>query len=346
MMAPEFLVAGVLGAALILYVLTGGADFGGGVLDLFASGPRKIQQRRAVALAIGPVWEANHVWLILAIVLMFTCFPVAHAAISTALHIPLTLMLIGVVLRGTAFVFRSYDSRRDDVQARWSVIFAVASTVTPVLLGVVVGAIASGRIRIVDGRYQGDFTSAWLAPFPWAVGLLTLAIFAFLAAVYMTRVTGHDVALQEDFRTRGLWASAAVFGLAWLSFFLARSGAPQIWSGLWSSAVAIPFQVGVGACGLGCIHALYSRHYQRAQVLAILQVVLVVGGWAGSQMPYVVPPDLTLGEHAPDNVLWTVLGILAVGTPPLFAAYMWMMWVFKGPGAPHDPRLPRQETQT
>ena len=343
-MGPEYVIAGVLGAALILYVLTGGADFGGGVWDLLASGPRKIQQRRAIALAIGPVWEANHVWLILVIVLLFTCFPTAHAAISTALHIPLTLMLFGVVLRGTAFVFRSYDSRRDEVQARWSVVFAVASTVTPILLGVVVGAIASGRIRVVDGRYQGDFISAWMAPFPWAVGLLTLAIFALLAAIYMTQVTGHDALLQDDFRRRGLVAAGAVFGLAWLSFFLARTGAPQIWQGLWARSGALPFQVLVGSCGLGCIYTLYAGRYGWARNLAVGQVILVVGGWAGSQFPYVVPPDVTLADHSPDNVLWLVLTILAVGAPPLVVAYAWMMWVFKGPGAPHDPRLPRQDS--
>ena len=342
-MGPELLVAAVLGIALVLYVLTGGADFGGGVWDLLASGPRKIQQRRAIALAIGPVWEANHVWLILAIVLMFTCYPTAHAAISTALHIPLTIMLIGIVLRGSAFVFRSYDSRRDAVQARWSLIFAGASAVTPVLLGVVVGSIASGQIRVVDGRYSGDFTSVWMAPFPWAVGLLTLAIFAFLAAVYMTQVTGHDPELQNDFRVHGLQASAAVFVLAWIAFFLARSGAPQIWAGLWASPWSIPFQLAVGACGLSCIYSLYAAWFVVARNLAVAQVILVVGGWATSQFPFVVPPDVTIADHAPDNVIWLVLGILAIGAPPLTAAYAWMMWVFKGPGAPLDPRLPKED---
>jgi len=342
-MGPELLVAAVLGIALVSYVLTGGADFGGGVWDLLASGPRKIEQRRAIALAIGPVWEANHVWLILAIVLMFTCFPTAHAAISTALHIPLTLMLIGIVLRGSAFVFRNYDSRRDEVQARWSVIFAVASTVTPVLLGVVVGAIASGRIRVVDGTYEGDFTSAWLAPFPWAVGFLTLAIFAYLAAVYMTQVTGHDPELQNDFRVHGLQASVAVFALAWVSFFLAKNGAPQIWTGLWASTWAIPLQIVVGATGLGCIYALYAKQYPSARNLVIAQVFLVVSGWALAQFPFLIPPDVTVADHAPDSVLWLVLAILAVGAPPLIAAYAWMMWIFKGPDAPLDPRLPREE---
>jgi len=107
-MGPEHGVALVLGTALVLYTLTGGADFGGGLWDLLARGPRQIQQRRAIALAIGPIWEANHVWLILALVLTFVCFPLAFAAISTALHIPLVILLIGIVARGAAFVFRAY----------------------------------------------------------------------------------------------------------------------------------------------------------------------------------------------------------------------------------------------
>ena len=105
-MSPELLLAGAIGVALALYFLFGGADFGGGVWDLLASGPRAAAQRRAIAAAIGPVWEANHVWLILVVVILFTGFPPAFAAISVALHVPLTLFLIGVVLRGSAFAFR------------------------------------------------------------------------------------------------------------------------------------------------------------------------------------------------------------------------------------------------
>src|SRR5215210_4120457 len=138
------LLAGVAVLALNAYAVMGGADFGGGVWDLFASGPRRAEQRRLVADAIGPIWEANHVWLILVVVLLFTCFPPAFAELLTTLHVPLTLMLIGVVLRGSAFTFRTYDSQRDAVQQRWGTAFAIASVITPVLLGMCVGAIASG----------------------------------------------------------------------------------------------------------------------------------------------------------------------------------------------------------
>src|SRR6266403_592655 len=173
-------------AALIIYALLGGADYGGGVWDLLASGKRAPAQRALIAQAIGPVWEANHVWLILVLVVLFTAFPPAFAAISIALHIPLTLLLIGVVLRGTTFTFRAYDVRRDDVQRRWSLVFSISSIITPMLLGIVLGAIASGTIRVKDGVVVSGFLKPWLAPFPFAVGLFALSLFAFLAAVFLT----------------------------------------------------------------------------------------------------------------------------------------------------------------
>ena len=337
-MGPESLMAGVLGLALVLYVLTGGADFGAGVWDLLARGPRQVAQRRAIALTIGPIWEANHVWLILAIVVTFVAFPTAFAAISIALHIPLVILLVGIVLRGTAFVFRAYDSRDADVQRRWSAVFDLGSTMSPILLGVVVGAIASGRIRVVDGQVQGGFFDAWLAPFPWAVGVLTLAIFAYLAAVYLCVATWEQPELQEDFRARGLAAAVVVFVVAWVAFFLSRTGAPRVWSGLWESDHAIPLQVAVAVVGLGTVAALWRRRYQLARALVIVQVVLVVMGWGLAQYPFVVPPDITIADAAPPMVLWNMLTIGAIGSLPALAAYGWLMRVFRSADAPIDHR--------
>src|SRR5438132_393275 len=134
------LLAGIEVVSLNAYVLLAGADFGGGVWDLLATGPRKQERRALIADAIGPVWEANHVWLILAVVLLFTCFPAAFARLGVAMHIPLSLLLVGIVLRGAAFAFRSYGGQRDDVQRRWGRLFASASLITPLVLGTVVGA--------------------------------------------------------------------------------------------------------------------------------------------------------------------------------------------------------------
>src|SRR5689334_4196758 len=128
------LVAGAIATSLNIYAVTGGADFGGGAWDLLASGPRRREQRALVGEAIAPIWDANHVWLILVVVLLFTAFPPVFARLMTLLHIPLTLMLLGIVLRGSAFTFRSYDSKRDTVQRRWGRIFSLASTGTPLLL--------------------------------------------------------------------------------------------------------------------------------------------------------------------------------------------------------------------
>jgi len=162
-----FFVCGALLVALTVYVLTGGADYGGGVWDLLASGPRAAAQRELIERAIGPIWEADHVWLILVVVILFDAFPPAFAAIMTAMHIPLTLMLVGIVLRGSAFSFRSYGGGRERTQIRWERMFSIASLVTPMLLGVIIGAIASGRIP-KDPRDFGDFVWPWMTPFCFA----------------------------------------------------------------------------------------------------------------------------------------------------------------------------------
>src|SRR4051812_31446143 len=184
-MRTDLLLAFVMVVALVLYVLFGGADFGGGVWDLLASGPRKKEQRALIEKAIGPIWEANHVWLILVIVLLFAGFPRAFAALTTALHVPMTLFLIGVLFRGSAFTFRAYGSRGDRQQKRWGLVFSLASLVAPVLLGMIVGTIASGRIRVEGTVITSGFFKPWLSLFPFVVGLYALSLFAFLAAVYL-----------------------------------------------------------------------------------------------------------------------------------------------------------------
>ncbi|HEY9227759.1 MAG TPA: cytochrome d ubiquinol oxidase subunit II, partial [Gemmatimonadaceae bacterium] len=130
-------VAGIIVVALNAYVLMGGADYGGGVWDLLASGPRRERQRDLIASAIAPIWEANHVWLIVVVVMLFTAFPVAFGVFGTVLHVPLTLMLLGIVARGSAFVFRSYGAKHHTSRHRWGAMFAIASIVTPVVLGTI-----------------------------------------------------------------------------------------------------------------------------------------------------------------------------------------------------------------
>jgi cytochrome d ubiquinol oxidase subunit II len=327
--------AGLILACLVLYALLGGADFGGGVWDLLATGPRADDQRRLIARTMGPIWEANHVWLIAVIVLLFSCFPVAYATIGTALHLPLTVLLVGIVLRGTAFVFRAYDSARDDVFHRWSRVFAVASVVSPVTLGICLGAVASGGVRVdATGTFRQVYVDPWLAPFPLATGVFVLAVFAFLAAVYLTNET-DDPALQEAFRVRALGSAVAVTALAWTVFGTAVRGAPHLVDGLWRSAWAPPFQAVTALLGVVLLHALWTRRYGRARAATALQVVLLVLGFGAAQWPDLITPDVRFAEDAaPEPVLWAVAVAMTLGLLVLAPAYLWLFRVFRlGAGA-------------
>jgi len=326
-----FWIAGIMLIALTIYALGGGADFGGGVWDILARGPRKNAQRELIANAIGPIWEANHVWLILVVVLLFVAYPAAFAAISIALHIPLTILLIGIVLRGSAFTFRTYDQPGSS-HRRWGRVFAIASVISPIMLGICVGAIASSRIHAhhAGAWVAKDFLSSWMAPFPWAIGGLTLSLFAFLAAVYLS-VEAADDALKNDFRVRGLGAAIAVGVMAWLSFLLARNGAPGIRQGLASSFWAVPFQILTAAIALGAMTALWKKKFRLARALAIAQVTLVIWGWGLAQFPFAVPPDLTFyNAAAPVSVLRLLLIALAAGALVLFPSLAYLYAIFKG----------------
>jgi cytochrome d ubiquinol oxidase subunit II len=326
----ETIIAGVIVAALILYALLGGADYGGGVWDLFAFGRRAPEQRALIANAIGPVWEANHVWLILVIVILFTAFPPAFAAISTALNFPLTLLLIGIVLRGTTFTFRAHDVQRDDVQRRWSLVFSIASIITPLLLGITLGAIASGTIRIEHGQVTSGFFSSWLAPFPFAVGFFALALFAFLAAVYLTLET-PDYNLQEDFRLRAIVSGVSVAVLAGIVFLLAGTGAPTVRAGISRSWWALALHLFTALFAVSAFYSLWNRKYRVARVCAAAQVTLILLGWALAQYPHLVEPNITIASAAaPRMTLQLLLGALAVGALVLFPSYYYLFRVFKG----------------
>jgi cytochrome d ubiquinol oxidase subunit II len=333
--------ADILGAILALslaaYVLFGGADFGGGVWDLLASGPRKARQREVIAHAIAPIWEANHVWLILAIVLAFTCFPEVFARLGTVLHVPLSLMLIGIVLRGSAFIFRSYDTDERKAQRRWGRIFAIASLVTPVLLGICIGAVASGRlVPPTGGDFIAGFVEPWLTPFAFAIGLMTLTIFAFLAAVFLTLET-TDRQLADDFRRRALVAGGAVFITAFVALALAPRGAPLVHRALVASPWATPFHLVTGAVAVAVLAALWLRKYRLARIGVGVQVLCIVGGWALAQYPYILPPDLTVaGAAAPDRTLRLVLIVLVAGGAILLPSLLYLFRVFKS--APADRR--------
>ena len=322
--------AGIIVVALIAYVLLAGADFGGGVWDLFAQGPRRDRQRDLIAHAIGPVWEANHVWLILVVVLLFTCFPSAFSRLSIVLHLPLTFMLVGIVLRGSAFTFRSYGIDERGSQRRWGRIFAIASLVTPVLLGVSIGAVAAGRVQPVTGKsFLADYVMPWASSFTLMVGLFTLALFAFLAAVYLT-LESDDEELREDFRKRALLSGGAVFVTAAATLLLAWREAPLVWHGLVVAPRAIPLHIATGMAASVALWAVWVRRFRIARIAAGAQVCGILGGWALAQYPYLLPPSLTIDDAAaPAITLKLTAWALVIGGAILAPSLAYLFRVFK-----------------
>jgi cytochrome d ubiquinol oxidase subunit II len=306
------IIATVTLGSLILYALMGGADFGAGMWSFLARGPRAYWQRRAISEAIAPIWEANHVWLILVVVLLFTGFPPAFSAMMIALHIPIAFMLVGIVLRGSTFVFRKYDTRGEVFQRRWNIVFGLASFFTPFLQGVILGALTTGRIRVGDGHVLSGFFAGWLTPFALACGLFALALFAFLAATYLTHETRGDYDLQNDFRLRALWAEFALVPLALIVFLAAKSGAPSMYHGL--TAWWAPLLLGWTALAAGtAVTALWLRKFEIARIAGIAQVTFILLGWGVAQFPDLIAPDVTVDNSAAPEVTLQLL-VLALGT--------------------------------
>lgn len=310
-MTPADLVAIALLASLLLYVLLGGADFGAGFWDWVASGPRKREQRLLIEKAIAPVWEANHVWLILALVLLFTAFPAAFAAMAIAFYVPLSLLLVGIVLRGAAFIFRHYGKFSTEGKRTWGALFDWTSGFAPLCLGSLIGAITVEKLT-------------WVSPVPIGAGIFTLAIFALIAAVYLTNET-RDPELRNDFRKRALGAQVFVVVLG-LGVAYGISLEPCHFQRQFSAKAQILTILMMAAT----FAALYLRKFRWARVFVISQVFALLLGWGLGMYPYLLPPHLTIHhEAAPPQTLKLLLAALTAGSVILFPSLFWLMKIFK-----------------
>lgn len=344
MFSLELALGAILVGALTFYLLFGGADFGAGIWTLLATGRTGRQQRALIDRAIGPIWEANHVWLIIAVTILFTAFPTAFAMISTRLHIPLTLMLIGIVLRGTAFAVRTHDvaSKPDGFTGAppiWHRVFGWSSLFTPAMLGLVLGSIASGRAAAPSESFIETFISPWLAPFPATVALLTSATVAYLAAVYLL-LESRDPGLAALFRRRSIAAWFLVTLLGGAGLWLARDGAPEIYRGLIQTTLGRTTVGGTMLVHAAALWLLVSRRDAWARVMAAAGVVGMLWGWAASQFPYLVEPSVTIYDAAPPATLRLLFYSLCGGSLILFPFLYILYKVFKkeviAPGTPAD----------
>ncbi len=315
---------GLLGV--ILYGVLGGADFGGGIWDLFASGPRRLEQRQAIAKAMGPVWEANHVWLIFVIVVLFTAFPSAFAALSIGLFGIFHLVLVGIILRGAAFVFRG-SHLADEQRSPWGTVFGAASVITPTLLGMAVGAVSSGRIRVVDGEVQTAGLVVWLGPISLLIGAVALSLCSYLAAVYLANEAAGE--LRDDFHRRALQSGTVVTALTIIALPVCYFDSPHLWDGLISARAAPVLVLGLISALLSG-WALWRRRYRLAKVATIGQVSLLLFGWGLAQYPYLVYPDVTIADAAaPDVTIRFVLYSLPFGAALVLPSLWFLFRVFK-----------------
>jgi len=324
----------VLWLSLITYAALGGADFGAGVWDLLSFGYSVERKRELINRALGPVWEANHVWLIFLIVGLFTGFPSVFAIVSIVLFVPFSLVLIGIVLRGAAFIFRTHGlGRNNPITMIWSRVFSFASVITPFFLGASAAAVTSGHIRAPGGNVSTDVTGAtWLSPFAITIGLMAVSLCAVLAAVYLSVEALHtkDEQLVGAFRLRAIIAGAltAVFGA--LGLLLAPSEAPILWNGM--LAHALPVVIVTMLVGLATAAALFTRHFHIARVLVVVETAGLLGSWGISQLPYLIPPDVTVQNSANSpNVLQFMLIGTAIGMALLLPSLYYLFSVFKLP---------------
>lgn len=323
-----YLVAGgVMLLSITAYALLAGADFGAGVLDLFAFGERNALQRKALSNAIGPIWETNHIWIILLLVILFSCFPPAIYTLSVALYTPLTLVLLGIVFRGAAYIFRQYHKITSPRWRLYGALFGIASIITPFLLGAMLAAISGGGIRYQDGVVHVVPGQSWTSPFALLTGLLTLLICAYLAAVYMTVETSGPLA--ADFRRRGLQLWVAVAILPAILLPVVRAQVPLLWEHFANRASLLPMLLGI-LCVLLSGWSLYRHSFEMARIFAVAEVVVLLWGWAFAQYPYIIYPDVTLQNGAtPGPALVTLLNVLPFGLIILVPSLWLLFSVFK-----------------
>jgi cytochrome d ubiquinol oxidase subunit II len=322
------LVLGVMFVGLIAYGLFGGADFGAGIWDLLAGGARHGARRRdLIEHAIGPVWEANHVWLIFVLVVLWTAFSGAFAAVVTTLYIPLTLAAFGMIARGAAFAFRKSITTLP-MRRFLGASFALSSLVTPYFLGAVVGGVASGRVP--PGIAAGDVLTSWVNPTSVLGGVMAVLVCAYLAAVFLCGDARREGAedLADEFRIRAL-GTAAVTGVVGLAgLFVLRSDARLLWGGLIGRAVLV---IGLSVvAGITAVVCLVLRQYPQARVASALAVTTILVGWAVAQYPYILVPDLTIEDAAQGRAtLQAMLVALAGGAVLLVPALVYLYRLFQ-----------------
>jgi cytochrome d ubiquinol oxidase subunit II len=309
---------------LTAYVVLAGADFGAGFWDLTAGGAERGAPVRAlIKRAMAPVWEANHVWLIFVLVMLWTAFPEAFGSITSTLAVPLFLAALGIVLRGGAFALKGDAATIAEARALGAT-FALSSVLVPFFLGAAAGAIAAGEVPV--GNAAGDLWRSWTGALPIFTGLLAVTTGAHIAAVFMGADSERlgEPELVHRFRARALGSGAVAGALAIAGLAVAHSDAPQLYGGLTSGA-GLACVIGSGIAGVITLWLEWRARFEVARYTAAAAVAAIVAGWALAQQPYMLPPELTVRDAAaPDTTLAALVIAAALGMALLVPALVWL----------------------
>ena len=324
------LVALVMITALAAYATLGGADFGVGVWDLTAGrGPRAHALRGRLERSMGPVWEANHVWLIFVLVACWTAFPEAFGAIMSTLYVPLFLAAIGIILRGSMYAFRGL-ARNPRHRALLGLVFAAASVMTPFFLGTVVGGIASGRVPL--GNAEGDPVTSWWNPTSITVGVLAVVTGAYLSAVW----SGADAARQGEpdlaaaLRVRALIAGVLAGVMAMVGLFVLAEDVPELHDELIGKA--LPFVILSMAAGVVTLVLVWMRRSGVARYVSALAVAAIVWGYGYAQAPELLPGAITIEDAAAPDAVLAAMVIAVVLLVLIVGPSLWYLWRLAGRG--------------
>jgi cytochrome bd ubiquinol oxidase subunit II len=317
------LVLAVVG--IVAYAVLGGADFGAGFWDLTAGGAQRGGRVRGmVQRSMSPVWEANHVWLIYVLVIVWTAFPVAFGSLTSTLSIPLFLAAVGIIFRGTAFALRGQAATIREARIIGAT-FALSSVIVPFFLGAAIGGIASGRVPV--GNQAGDTISSWLNPTSGLIGALAVLTGAYLAAVFLAgdSVRAGVPDLARAFRARALGAGVVTGVVAVAGLLVLRSDARALFDGLTSGA-GLAMVLVSGAAGLVTLGLVWTERYGPARVSAAAAVAAIAVGWVLAQDPYLLPPDLTLDQAAASDSALIALVIAMGGGALVLLPSLWYLY--------------------
>ncbi|HUS43272.1 MAG TPA: cytochrome d ubiquinol oxidase subunit II [Ilumatobacteraceae bacterium] len=317
------LVAVLLFVGVVAYALFGGADFGCGFWDLTAGdADRGAHLRHQIDKSIGPVWEANHVWLIYILVFLWTAFPKPFAAIMTTLFIPWLLVGLGIVLRGGAFAFRKFSTSFGEARMH-GIMFATSSVVTPFFLGMIAGAIASGRVP-ADGN--GDLWSSWTGPTSWVGGALAVLTTTFLAGTFLAADArrGGNEALATEIGHKSLIAGAVTGAAALGAAVTIELDAPTLASGLHGRG--LPLIVVSAVAGAASMWRLWQGDFARARIGAIVAVAAIVIGWGVGQYDWILVDQVTIDEGI--GARSTQVGLVIVFALAAVTAVPALIWLY------------------